>query len=58
MKRLTFTCVLEGDWEGRDDTGRFVRMALTYGDKHQDFTLYPKGDIQVEDMEEDGTDGS
>ena len=49
MKRYTFTCVLShGD--DVDDPKRYVNMALTYGDKHQDYVLYPQGEIQVEEM--------
>jgi len=52
MKRYTFTCVLSyGD--DVDDPKRYVDMALTYGDKHQDFVLQSQGEIQEEEMRED-----
>lgn len=52
MKRYTFTCVLShGD--DVDNPERYVNMALTCGDKHQDFVLHVTGEIQVEDMEDE-----
>jgi hypothetical protein len=53
MKRYTFTCVLSEAPDDIEDPKRFVRMALTYGDKHQDFALSCIGDIQAEDEEGD-----
>lgn len=49
-KKYTFTCVLSYG-EDVDDPVRYVRMALTRGDKHQDYVLYPTGEIKAEDME-------
>lgn len=54
MKRYTFTCILSHAPDDVEDVRRYVLMALTYGDKHQDFVLYPQGEIQEEEMEDEG----
>jgi hypothetical protein len=50
VKRYTFTCVLSYGDEV-DDPERYVNMALTYGDKHQDYVLWADGEIKVEDQD-------
>ncbi|KPI24605.1 hypothetical protein OV320_7810 [Actinobacteria bacterium OV320] len=53
MKRLTFQCTISSvdDLEWRTPE-QFVNMALIHGDKHQDFFMYPSGEIKVEEYEE------
>ncbi|MEU3522316.1 hypothetical protein AB0E62_00310 [Streptomyces sp. NPDC038707] len=53
LKKYTFTCVMSYADES-DNPRRYVDLALTYGDKHQDYVLSSVGDIEVEDMEDEG----
>jgi hypothetical protein len=52
VKRYTFTCVLSEVPDDDDNPERFVRLALTYGDKHQDFVMHREGEVLVESYEE------
>lgn len=51
MKRLVFTCIVTGIDDIGDDPQQFVNMALQCGDRHQDFFMYPWGEIKVEETE-------
>lgn len=54
-KQITFRAVLTlPDWVvGTDwpfDAEDWVRGALLYGDKHQEFSLHSSGELEVEDV--------
>lgn len=53
MKRLTFQCTISSvDDLGWRTPEQFVNMALTHGDKHQDFYSWVSGEIKVEEYED------
>lgn len=49
MKRLVFTCVLTGIPDmPTSEHEEFVRKALMAGDRHQNYFLYSRGEIEEE----------
>jgi hypothetical protein len=50
--RITFTGILEFD-QVTDDPEEAIDMALTYGDKHQNYDLYHTGTPIVERVRDD-----
>jgi hypothetical protein len=51
MYRLTFQCTISSVEDIGKDPTHFANLALTHGDRHQDFFSWVAGEVKVEEYE-------